>query len=181
MQHVCRVSIWSMFNQFIGVASWFAFFVAVEHLGEMELAATNVIRSISTLFFVIVNSLAATTGSLVGNLLGAGQKDQVVPLCNRVIRLGYTVGGPLIILSIICFNPIYVFALPGYVYMNAVTGTGATRTTFISQAVTIVAYQIYLWSVSSFSTSLSVYWTAEYLYVILLGVLSVIYLKNKGY
>ena len=39
----------------------------------------------------------------------------------------------------------------------------------------------YLWSVSCFSTSLSVYWTAEYLYVILLGVLSVIYLKNKEY
>lgn len=98
LQHVCRVSIWSMFNQFIGVASWFAFFVAVEHLGEMELAATNVIRSISTLFFVIVNSLAVTTGSLVGNLLGAGQKDLVLPLCNRVIRMGYSVGGPLIIL-----------------------------------------------------------------------------------
>lgn len=75
----------------------------------------------------------------------------------------------------------YVFSLPGYVYMNAVTGTGATRTTFIFQAVTIIAYQIYLWSVSCVSTSLSVYWTAEYLYVILLGVLSVIYLKNKGY
>ena len=27
--HVCRVSIWSMFNPFIGVASWFAFFVAM--------------------------------------------------------------------------------------------------------------------------------------------------------
>ena len=58
----------------------------------------------------------------------------------------------------------YAFALPGYVYMNAVTGTGATRTTFIFQAVTIIAYQIYLWTISNFSTSLSVYWTAEYLY-----------------
>ena len=56
----------------------------------------------------------------------------------------------------------YAFALPGYVYMNAVTGTGATRITFIFQTVTIVAYQIYLWSISYFSTSLSVYWTAEY-------------------
>ena len=205
LYHVCRVSIWSMFNPFIGVASWFAFFVAIEHLGEIELAATNVIRSISTLFFVIVNSLAATTGSLVSNLLGAGQKNQVIPLCNRVIRLGYAVGGPLIILSIICFNPLfkiyseseslmlmarlpftiallnYVFALPGYVYMNAVTGTGATRTTFIFQTATIVSYQIYLWTISCFSTSLSVYWTAEYLYVILLGVLSIIYLKCKNY
>ena len=203
--HVCRVSIWSMFNPFIGVASWFAFLVAIEHLGELELAATNVIRSISTLFFVIVNSLAATTGSLVSNLLGAGQKNQIFPLCNRFIRLGYAVGFPLIILSIICFNPLfniysdneslmqiaqlpftvallnYAFALPGYVYMNAVTGTGATRTTFIFQAVTIIAYQIYLWTISNFSTSLSVYWTAEYLYVILLGVLSFIYLKCKNY
>ena len=180
-------------------------FVAVEHLGEMELAATNVIRSVSTVFFVIVNSLAATTGSLVSNLLGAGQKAQVIPLCNRVVRLGYAIGFPLVILAVIFYRPIvgiytestvlmqiahlpfvvmllnYVFALPGYVYMNAVTGIGATRMTFIFQLITIVAYQIYLWSISGFSTSLSVYWTAEYLYVILLGLLSVIYLKYKHY
>ena len=203
--HVCRVSVWSMFHSFIGVASWLAFFVAVEHLGEMELAATNVIRSVSTVFFVIVNSLAATTGSLVSNLLGAGQKRQVIPLCNCVVRLGYAIGFPLVILAVIFYRPIigiytestalmqiahlpfvvmllnYIFALPGYVYMNSVTGTGATRMTFIFQLITIVAYQIYLWSISSFSTSLSVYWTAEYLYVILLGLLSVIYLKYKHY
>ena len=205
LRHVCRVSIWSMFNPFIGVASWFAFFIAIEHLGEIELAATNVIRSISTLFFVIVNSLAATTGSLVSNLLGARQKNLVIPLCNRIIRLGYAIGFPLIVLCIICSNYIfniysgnenlmqmarlpfivallnYAFALPGYVYMNAVIGTGATRITFIFQIVTIIAYQIYLWSISCFSTSLSVYWTAEYLYVILLGLLAVIYLKSKNY
>ena len=157
------------------------------------------------MFFVIVNSLAATTGSLVSNLLGAGQKKQVVPLCNRVVRLGYAIGLPLVILALIFYHPIisvytdsavlmqiahlpfvvmllnYAFALPGYVYINAVTGTGATRMTFIFQMITIVAYQIYLWSISCVSTSLSVYWTAEYLYVILLGVLSIIYLKYKRY
>lgn len=65
--------------------------------------------------------------------------------------------------------------------MNAVTGTGATRTTFIFQTVTIIAYQIYLWTISNLSSSLSVYWTAEYLYVILLGMLSIIYLKCKNH
>ena len=148
---------------------------------------------------------SATTGSLVSNLLGAGQKRQVIPLCNCVVRLGYAIGFPLVILAVIFYRPIigiytestalmqiahlpfvvmllnYIFALPGYVYMNSVTGTGATRMTFIFQLITIVAYQIYLWSISSFSTSLSVYWTAEYLYVILLGLLSVIYLKYKHY
>ena len=203
--HVCRVSVWSMFHSFIGVASWLAFFVAIEHLGELELAATNVIRRISPLFFVIVNSLASTTCSLVNSVLGAAREEQVIPLCNRIVRLGYAIGVPLVILAVIFYRPIisiytgstvlmqiahlpfvgmllnYVFALPGYVYMNAVTGTGATRMTFIFQLITIVAYQIYLWSISSFSTSLSVYWTAEYLYVILLGLLSVIYLKYKHY
>ena len=119
--------------------------------------------------------------------------------------MGYAIGFPLVILVVAFYRPIisiytespvlmqiahlpfvvmllnYVFALPGYVYMNAVTGTGATRMTFIFQLITIVAYQIYLWNISRFSTSLSVYWTAEYLYVILPGLLSVIYLKYKHY
>ena len=70
--------------EFIGVVSWFAFFVAIEHLGELELAATNVIRSISTLFFIIVNSLAATTGSLVSNLLGKATINGSCAICIRL-------------------------------------------------------------------------------------------------
>ena len=54
--HVCRVSVWSMFHSFVSVAPWFLFFVAIEHLGELQLAVANILRSISTLFFVIVNS-----------------------------------------------------------------------------------------------------------------------------
>ena len=203
LRHVCRLSVWSMWHAFIGVASWLAFFVAVEHLGAMELAATNVIRSVSTLFFVIVSSFAATTGSLVSNLLGAGEGAKIFPLCNRVVRLGYAVGLPLVALAVACYRPVvgfytdseilvqlarwpfvvmlanYVFALPGYVYMNAVTGTGATRAAFAFQLVTIIAYQACLWGISCFSRSLAVYWTAEYLYVVLLGLLSAAYLNYR--
>ena len=190
---------------FIGVAPWFLFFVAIEHLGELQLAVANILRSISTLFFVIVNSFAATTGSLVSNLIGADERGQVFPLCSRVIRLGYAIGFPLIALALIFHqsvidvytdNPVivqtswlpfvvmllnYVFALPGYVYMNAVTGTGATRTAFILQATTIAAYLLYLWGLSHCDVPLAVYWTVEYLFVIGLGVQSVIYLKHKHY
>lgn len=164
--HVCHVSVWSMFHSFISVAPWFLFFVAIEHLGELQLAVANILRSISTLFFVIVNSFAATTGSLVSNLIGADERGQVFPLCSRVIRLGYAIGLPLIALALVFHQPVvsvytdnpaivqtawlpfvvmllnYVFALPGYVYMNAVTGTGATRIAFIFQATTGKAKQI---------------------------------------
>lgn len=203
--HVCRVSVWSMFHSFISVAPWFLFFVAIEHLGELQLAVANILRSISTLFFVIVSSFAATTGSLVSNLIGANERRQVFPLCNRVIRLGYFIGLQLIafalifhqaVISIYTNNPAimqtawlpyvvmllnYVFALPGCVYMNAVTGTGATRTAFIFQATTIAAYLFYLWGLSHWDVPLAIYWTVEYLFVIGLGVQSVIYLKYKRY
>ena len=90
-----------MFHSFISVAPWFLFFVAIEHLGELQLAVANILRSISTMFFVIVNSFAATTGSLISNLIGADERGKVFPLCNRVIRLGYATGFPLIVFALI--------------------------------------------------------------------------------
>lgn len=204
-KNVFRTSVWSMFHSFISVAPWFLFFVAIEHLGETELAIANILRSISTLFFVIVNSFATTTGSLVSNLIGANEKDKVIALCSKVIRLGYATGFPLLFLALSFHHPIigmytdnpiaiekagfpfivmllnYIFALPGYVYTNAVTGTGATKTAFLFQAVTLVFYLIYLQLISYREMPLAVFWTAEYLFVILLTLQSLIYLKKKHY
>ena len=200
-----RISIWSMLHSFVSVAPWFLFFVAIEHLGRTELAISNITRSVSTVFFVIVNSFASTTGSLVSNLIGAGQGKELFPVCHKVLRLGYAVGGPLIVMALwgnqwvigfytnndnlvrLAFYPFivmllnYAFALPGYVYINAVTGTGKTKLAFIFQLITILVYLIYLYLLSEcFHASLTVYMTAEYLFVILLGIQSVIYLKRKS-
>ena len=46
--HVYRVSVWSMFHSFIGVAPWFLFFVAIEHLGELQLAVAFPLCSLSS-------------------------------------------------------------------------------------------------------------------------------------
>ena len=83
------LSVWSMLHAFISVAPWFLFFVAIEHLGHTELAISNITRSVSTLFFVVVNSFASTTGSLVSNLIGAGRGKELFPLCRKVLKLGY--------------------------------------------------------------------------------------------
>lgn len=65
-----------MLQFFTSVAIWFLFFVAIERLGEPELAVSNIVRSVSALFSVIVNSLAGVTSSLVSNLIGAGEKKK---------------------------------------------------------------------------------------------------------
>ena len=203
---VLNLSVWSMLHAFISVAPWFLFFVAIEHLGKTELAISNITRSVSALFFVIANSFAVTTGSLVSNSIGAGAKNELFPICHKVLKLGYAVGIPLVGVALLCnrwivdfytdselliplvFAPFvvmllnYTFALPGYVYLNAVGGTGKTRITFLFQVITTAVYLVYLyWLSFCIKASLPLYLTAEYLFVILLALQSIFYLKSKHY
>lgn len=204
LSEVFNLSVWSMLHAFISMAPWLLFFIAIEHLGKNQLAVANIIRSISTLFFVIVQSFASTTGSLVSNLLGADRPGEIMPLCRKMLRLSYAIGTPLIVvtfgfarpllgfytpdnglireaifpLSVMLIN--YLWAVPAYIYMNAVTGIGKTRLAFQFQILTIVLYLIYLHLISiSLRVPLAIYWTAEHLFAISLFLLSYFWLKTK--
>lgn len=202
--HLLNISVWTMIRSFFCIAPWFLFFVAIEHLGEYELAAANIVRSISMLFFVIVNSFATTTISLVSNLLGSKQVTEVMPTCRRVINLNYIIGVPLILLTFIfsdkvlglftndpvvirtAFYPFcvmlstFIISVPAYIYCNTVIGTGNTKIAFIFQMINISIYLLYLFILSrSSDIHLAVYWTTEQLYVVVLLVLSLAYLKKS--
>lgn len=201
--HLLSVSSWTMIRSFFCIAPWFLFFVAIEHLGECELAAANVVRSISMLFFVIVNSFSTTAISLVSTLIGAGKTAEVMPACRRVIRLNYAVGLPLLVLALICSDSVlklftddtnviatafypfgvmlstFVLSVPAYTYCNAVIGTGNTKIAFLFQLINITVYLSYLFLLSrSPDIPLAAYWTAEQLYVLVLWGLSCTYLKK---
>lgn len=202
--HLLSISVWTMIRQFFCIAPWFLFFVAIEHLGECELASANVVRSISILFFVIVNSFATTNISLVSNLIGAKKSEQVMQTCLRVINLDYAIGIPLILLAFIfsdsllglftkdtaviqtAFYPFcvmlstFIISVPAYTYCNTVIGTGNTKIAFLFQMINIAIYLLYLFMLScSPNIPLAVYWTAEQLYVLVLLVLSLAYLKRN--
>ena len=201
LKEVFSVSVWSMLQFFTSIAIWFLFFIAIERLGEIELAVSNIVRSVSPLFSVIFTALAAVTSSLVSNLIDAGESNAVFPLCHKIIRLGLYIGSPLIAVALLLHQFIigaytenlvvrqfaqlpymvmllnYFFALPGYVYLNAVTGIGATKTVFIFQVITTIAYLFCLWGLGNLNVNLATYWSVEYLYVIMLGIQSLIYLK----
>lgn len=203
LMKVIRLSVWSMFYSFLGVAPWFLFFISIEHLGKNQLAAANIIRSISTLFFVIVSSFASTTGSLVSNLIGNGKTGQVMPLCRKIIKLGYAIGIPILLIAFIfheqlisiytdneilikeAYYPfivmisIYFLAIPAYIYNNAIFGTGNTRIVFIFQIITILIYLSYLYILNSFSDiPLAIYWFSEFLFVAVLFFLSFSYIRK---
>ena len=202
--HLLDISVWTMVRSFFCIAPWFLFFVAIEHLGECERAAANVVRSISMLFFVIVNSFATTTISLVSNLIGAKQIEKVMLTCRRVIKLNYIIGIPLMLLAFAfsgvllrlftneaavihtAFYPFcvmlstFIISVPAYTYCNTVIGTGNTKIAFIFQMINITIYLVYLFILSRFrNIPLAIYWSAEQLYVIVLFALSLWYLKKN--
>lgn len=202
--HLLDISVWTMVRSFFCIAPWFLFFVAIEHLSECELAAANVVRSISMLFFVIVNSFATTTISLVSNLIGAKQIEKVMLTCRRVIKLNYIIGIPLMLLAFAfsgvllrlftneaavihtAFYPFcvmlstFIISVPAYTYCNTVIGTGNTKIAFIFQMINITIYLVYLFILSRFrNIPLAIYWSAEQLYVIVLFALSLWYLKKN--
>lgn len=201
--HLLNVSIWTMVRSFFCIAPWFLFFVAIEHLGECELAAANIVRSISMLFFVIVNSFATTAISLVSNLMGAKQSLSVMPLCRHIIVLTYAMGIPLMLLSFAfsgsilglftndgtviqtAFYPFcvmlstFIISVPAYTYCNTVIGTGNTKIVFVFQMINIAIYLLYLFILSrSPNIPLAVYWTSEQLYVLMLLLMSYVYIKK---
>ncbi len=202
--HLLDISLWTMVRQFFCTAPWFLFFLAIEHLGEVELAAANVVRSVSMLFFVIVISFATTMISLTGNLIGAGLTAEVVPTGRWIMALNYGLGLPLIALAFIfsgslrrlftgdaaviatAFAPFcvmlstFLISVPSYTWCNTVIGTGNTRVAFIIQIITILIYLAYLFLLSRLpDIPLAMYWTAEQLYVIALLVLSWTWLKRN--
>ena len=201
-----RISSWTMIRSFFCIAPWFLFFIAIEHLGERQLAAGNVVRSVSVMLFVIVNSFATTGISLVSNLIGAQQVNNVLPICWKTVKLSYAVGTPFVLAAALLSKPIlgiytnssevietayapfllmlstFFLAAPAYTYCNAIIGTGKTKTAFVFQIITIIVYLVYLYGLSiREQLPLIMYWTAEQLYALLLLGLSLYYLKRGNW
>jgi len=89
-----NVSVWTMLQSFVSVATWFLFFLAVEHLGERPLAVSNIVRSISGIIFMAVSAFASTASSLVSNQMGAGQQTLVMPTVRRIVGMCYLTIAP---------------------------------------------------------------------------------------
>ena len=65
-------------------------------------AISNITRSVSALFFVIANSFVVTIGSLVSNSIGAGARNELFPICCKVLKWGYAVGISLVGVVLFC-------------------------------------------------------------------------------
>lgn len=201
---ILSISSFTMLQYFLSFASWFAFFIAIERLGEKELAASNVVRSIYVLLLIPTQALAATANSLVSNTIGAGRIDEVKPLIWKIAKLSLLIMVVLVFvtsffpreaLSIYTNEPstieigissVYVVLVSmlvaslANVLFGAISGTGNTKSALVLEFATIFVYTIYI-IIIGLILKMPVYicFTTEIIYYSVLLIVSYIYL-TKG-
>lgn len=81
------------------MAIWFVFFMALERLGQRQLAIANIVRSVYVVLLIPVQALSTTANTLVSNLIGSGGVLKVVGLLHRIARMSFLI---MIVCVIFC-------------------------------------------------------------------------------
>jgi putative MATE family efflux protein len=200
---IIRISIPMMLQNFLSLASWLAFFLLVEKMGEHELAISNIIRSFYMLMMIPMWGLAAAVNTLVSFLIGSKRQDEVMQLVYKVVVLCMAgVGFMVIIGSFLPHFAVMIYtndakliteAMPvvhvvnvaalmlsaAFIFFSAVSGTGKTQVSFIIEVIVLVIYMAYTYYIIMVAKgNISVVWAAECFYSLILGSLSFLYLKS---
>lgn len=200
---ILRISCFTMVQYFLAMAIWFVFFMALERLGQRQLAVVNIVRSVYVVLLIPVQALSTTANTLVSNLIGAGGSSGVVTLLHKISRMsflimvvcvGLCVAFPGSILSVYTneeallvesVSALYVvcgamlIASLANVYFNGISGTGNTQAALVLEVFVQVFYALYIIVVGMvIQASVDVCFTTEVIYYVLMLGSSLIYLKK---
>lgn len=193
-----------MLQYFVSMSTFLLFFIAVERIGQRELAIANIARSIYIVMFIPVNSLSTTTNSLVSNTIGAGNLPQVIPVIKKIARLSllimtacsivvsvfpqtilsiYTNDPELIkdsVLSVYTISGAMLLAAVSNIVFSGVSGTGNTRSALVLELVTLAFYCMFIYIVGMrLKMPVHICLFSEIIYYGILIILSSLYL-SKG-
>ena len=192
-----------IFQYAISIISWEFFYILIEHHGERDLAISNTMRNIFGLFGVFTWSFAATTSTMVSNVIGQGRKEEVFHLINKIIRLSLVFAVtvalllnivPRVFLSVYGQNQAFIeAAIPvirvissalvlmsfSTIWLNAVAGTGNTTVNLSIELITIVFYCLYVYLVLQlFNLPILYGWMSEWVYWTSTFTFSYLYMKS---
>ncbi|WP_455657343.1 MATE family efflux transporter [Phocaeicola sp.] len=200
---ILRISCFTMVQYFLAMAIWFVFFMALERLGQRQLAVANIVRSVYVVLLIPVQALSTTANTLVSNLIGAGGSSGVITLLHKISRMsflimvvcvGLCVASPGSILSVYTneeallvesVSALYVvcgamlIASLANVYFNGISGTGNTQAALVLEVFVQVFYALYIIVVGMvIQAPVDVCFTTEVIYYVLMLGSSLIYLKK---
>ena len=193
-----------IFQHAISIISWFIFYILIErNTDQISMAVSNTMRNIFGFFGVFIWAFAATTNTMVSNVIGQSKKDQVIPLIKKIMRVSTGIAlvvclflnlFPAAYLSVYGLNEDFIeagipiirlvaFAMVlmsvASVWLNAVTGTGNSRMTFLIELLAIILYCIYVFAVlETYQLSIFWGWMSELLYWSTLFTFSYLYMQS---
>lgn len=192
-----------LIQNLLSMGSWFLFFVFIEHLGQRQIAVSNIVRSAYMILITPMWGISAAANTMVSNLIGQEKHNDIFLLLKRIITLSVCISFALgliyvlfprqilgIITSdivlineslgsfyVIC-GAIYVFCI-SIVLFSAVSGTGNTKIAMMIEFFNILVYIVFIYvCVFVLDTSVIWVWTSEILYWLLMGIFSLIYLRT---
>jgi len=204
MKRLFKVSFPLMLQNFFSFSIWFFFFLIIEKMGEIELAVSNIIRSIYVVMIIPVMGFSTAANTLVSYVIGQGRSKEVLSLTWRIAMVA---AGFSAILSLICnlfprliiqvytTEPsIIAMALPvmyiitlasvilafAFVLFNGVSGTGKTNISLLLEIGILAVYISTTFVLAILlKQSLTMVWTVEILYGVLLTIVSFLYLRSN--
>ncbi|MDR0994787.1 MAG: MATE family efflux transporter [Tannerella sp.] len=189
LKRILDISVFTMLQSFISMSTYFYFFVVIEHLGQVQLAVANIVRSIYLVMFIPSNALSTAANTLVSNAIGAGRSAEVMAILRRVACVAF--GVMAVFSALFCLFPeavarvytndavlvrasvssIYVISAAsllcalGSAYFNGVSGTGNTRKALQFELCTLFFYVIYVYVVGiRLRLPVAICYTAELVY-----------------
>ena len=201
MKRILKVATPTMIQKLFSFGVWFIFFILIEKMGETATGISSIVRSIYMILVTPGFAFATTTNTLVSRTIGAGHPEQVFDTITKIMKNCIICIIPIILVIMIfpiqvasiytddinfaqmVVPSIYVICLStilqgiGYIYFEAVSGTGNTSAALYLEAAILVIYTIYIWIMSSTSTDVHWVWTAEILYGGLLAIVCYLYMK----
>lgn len=193
-----------VFQYALSFGAWEFFYILIEHHGERDLAISNIIRNLFGLFGCISWAFAATTNTMVSNIIGQGKQDRVQELIFMIMKWSILFSTIIFIILMIWpgfFLPIYgqgvafiTAAVPvvrvvsfamilmsvATIWLNAVIGTGNTKINLAIEFMAIILYCTFAYVVlEKFGLPITVGWCAEWVYWASLFIPSFLYIRSN--
>lgn len=203
-KQILKIATPLVFQFVISVTTWLVFFFLIEGRHDQNAKAiSNTMRNIFGLTGVFVWAFAATTNTMVSNLMGQGKEDKVLLAINKIMLL--SIAFCCFMCLLINIFPYEFFRLFGQgnefvaeaipvlrmvsvglllmsvanIWLNGVTGTGKTRVNLMIEIIAIIVYLGYSWYFMKVNyVSLAMAWSNELVYWTTIFIMSFAFLKS---
>ncbi len=187
----------------ISIISWEFFYILVEHHGPRSLAISNIMRNIFGVAGIFSWAFAATTNTMVSNLIGQGRTEEVMPLVYKIARTSLLFSVSIVLILNLFPSVLLSFygqdeqfiteALPvmrvvsvalmmmsfSVVWLNAVTGSGNTVINLTIELITIFLYCLYVYiTLEYLNLSITWGWLSEWVYWMSMFSMAYFYLRS---